>query len=87
MDAVKAAAKKDPRNLLRRKSSMIANLSPCQFPLYNQDTQVPYKPIILYRSAGEFGLALSWGFDLIGSRGCHVCAAVQIPRGLDSIDR
>ena len=87
MDAVKAAAKKDPRNLLRRKSSMIANLSPCQFPLYNQDTQVPYKPIILYRFAGAFGLALSWDFDFIESWGCHVCTAVQIPRGFDFIDR
>ena len=61
--------------------------SPCQFPPYNQDTQVPYKPIILYRFAGAFGLALSWGFDFIESWVCHVCAAVQIPRGFDSIDR
>ena len=48
---------------------------------------MPYKRIILYRFAGAFGLALSWGFDFIESWGCHVCAAVQIPRGFDSIDR
>ena len=41
---------------------------------------MPYKRIILYRFAGAFGLALSWGFDFIESWGCHVCAAVQIPR-------
>ena len=57
------------------------------FHYENQDTQVPHKPIILYRFAGAFGLALSWGFDFIESWGCHVCAAVQIPRGFDSIGR